>query len=126
VTLKHSIRASCLAVLGIAGCAVSPERPAPSTVGCAEAVVAALPPGLDDPGKHCLASAGIALQCSRLEAWLAGWGKEVGDGFGGGDASREDLEANRIGRRCANGAGETVDTAALLECCRRELGQRSR
>ena len=124
--LKHSIRASCLAVLGIAGCAASPERPAPSTVGCAEAVVAALPPGLDDPGKHCLASAGIALQCSRLEAWLAGWGKEVGDAFGGGDPSSEDLDANRIGRRCAKGAGETVDTGALLECCRRELGQPGR
>ena len=57
---------------------------------------------------------------------LAGWGKEVGDAFGGGNPSREDLEANRIGRRCAKGAGETVDTGALLECCRRELGQPGR
>lgn len=110
-------------MLGLPGCAAGPERPAPSTVGCAEAVVAALPPGLDDPAKHCLASAGIALQCSPFEAWLAGWGKESRDALGGGDASREDLVANRIGRRCASSGG---DAAALLECCRRELGQRSR
>jgi hypothetical protein len=126
VTVHRSIRAACLAVLGIAGCTVSPERPAPSTVGCAQAVVAALPPGLEDPEKHCLASAGIVLRCSSLEAWLAGWGKEVGDAFGGGDPSREDLEANRVGRRCANDAGGTVEAGALLECCRRELGQRGR
>jgi hypothetical protein len=99
---------------------------APSTVGCAQAVVAALPPGLTDPEKHCLASAGIALRCSRLEAWLAGWGKEAGDALGGGDPSLEDVEANRIGRRCADGAGETGDTGALLACCRRELGRPGR
>jgi hypothetical protein len=116
-------RTACLAMIGLSGCVASPERPAPSTVGCAEAVVAALPPGLDDLEKHCLASAGITLQCSGFEAWLAGWGKEARDALGGGDASREDVEANRIGRRCANGAG---DSAALLDCCRRELNQRSR
>jgi hypothetical protein len=123
--LKHSIGVTCLAALGLAGCAASPERPAPSTVGCAQAVVAALPPGLNDPEKHCLASAGIAVRCSQFEAWLAGWGKEARDALGGGDASREDVEANRSGRRCADHAGETVDTGVLLECCRRELGQRS-
>ena len=123
MTVKHTIRAACLAMLALSGCAASPERPAPSTLGCAEAVVAALPPGLDDLEKHCLASAHIALQCSPFEAWLAGWGKEAQDALGGGDASREDVEANRIGRRCANGAG---GTAPLLECCRRELGDRSR
>lgn len=110
-------------MLGLSGCAASPERPAASTVGCAEAVVAGLPPGLDDLEKHCLASAGIALQCSGFEAWLAGWGKEARDALGGGDASREDVEANRIGRGCANDAS---DTATLLECCRRELGRRGR
>jgi hypothetical protein len=123
VTVKTPIGAACLAVLGLAGCTASPERAAPSTIGCAQAVVAALPPGLEDPEKHCMASAGIALQCSRFEAWLVGWGKEGGDALGGGDASREDVAANRIGRRCADGA---ADTAALLDCCRRELGQRSR
>jgi len=118
VKAKFAIHAACLALLGLAGCAGSPERPAASTVGCAQAVVVALPPGLDDLEKHCLASAGIALQCSRFEAWLAGWGKEAGDAMGGGDASREDVEANRIGRRCAAGARATD---ALLDCCRQGL-----
>lgn len=115
---KLAIHVACLASLGLAGCAASPERPAVSTVGCAEAVVAALPPGLDDLEKHCLASAGIALQCSRFEAWLAGWGKEARDAMGGGDASREDVEANRIGRRCVAAAR---DAGALLDCCRKGL-----
>ncbi len=121
--MKITLWAACLAMVGLSGCAASPERPAASTVGCAEAVVARLPPGLDDREKHCLASAGIVQQCSRFEAWLAGWGKEAGDALGDGDASREDVDANRIGRRCADGAH---DAAALLDCCRRELGQRSR
>lgn len=120
------IRAAVPVMLCLSGCAVSPGRPAPSTVGCAEAVVAALPPGLSDPENHCLASAGIALQCSPFEAWLAGWGKEARDALGGGDAAREDLEANRLGRRCASNAGESVDSGALLECCRRELEQPGR
>jgi hypothetical protein len=89
-----------------------------STVGCARAVVAALPAGLTDPEKHCVASAGIVQHCSRFEAWLAGWGKEVQDTFGHGDASREDLIADRAGRRCAS----THDSPdELIECCRRAL-----
>lgn len=123
MTSKFTLCTACLVIVGLSGCAASPERPAASTVGCAEAVVAGLPPGLDDREKHCLGSAGIVLQCSRFEAWLAGWGKEAGDALGGGDASREDVDANRIGRRCADSAR---DAAALLDCCRRELGQRSR
>lgn len=121
--MNFILRTACLAIIGLSGCAVSPERAAPSTVGCAEAVVAELPPGLNDLEKHCLASAGIALRCSQFEAWLAGWGKEARDALGGGDASREDIEANRIGRRCAVDAGES---AGLIECCRRGLDQRSR
>jgi len=117
------VGSACLTVLGLSGCAAGPERPAASTVGCAQAVVAGLPPGLDDREKHCLASAGIALQCSGFEAWLAGWGKEARDALGGGDASREDVDANRIGRRCATAPR---DAAALLDCCRQELGQKSR
>ena len=119
----NAMHAAYLTVLGLSGCVMGPERPAASTYGCAQAVVADLPPGLDDLERHCLASAGISLQCSGFEAWLAGWGKEARDALGGGDASREDVDANRIGRRCANGAG---DTAALLECCRRELDQPTR
>jgi len=121
--MKFALRTACLVMIALSGCAASPERPSASTVGCAEAVVAGLPPGLDDREKHCLASAGIALQCSRFESWLAGWGKEMGDALGEGDASREDVDANRIGRRCADGAR---DVAALLDCCRRELGEASR
>ena len=107
----------CL-VLCLAGCTSTPGRPAVSTVGCAEAVVAALPPGLTDPEKHCLASAGIAQRCSRFEAWLAGWGKEVQDALGSGDASWDDLLADRAGRRCATAHAEPE---ALIECCRQAL-----
>lgn len=77
-----------------------------------------LPGGLTDPEKHCLASAGIVRQCSRFEAWLAGWGKEIRDAFGPGDASWEDLRADRAGRHCASMHDETD---ALIECCRQAL-----
>ena len=102
----------------LAGCASDPQRPAVSTVGCAQAVVAQLPAGLSDPEKHCVASAGIARQCSPFEAWLAGWGKEAQDAFGGGNASREDLDADRRGRQCA---AEPGGPETLVECCRRAL-----
>lgn len=105
-------------LLCLAGCASNPERPAVSTVGCAEAVVAALPAGLTDPERHCVVSAGIAQRCSRFEAWLAGWGKEVRDAFGHGDASWADLQADRAGRRCAAAEG---GTDALVDCCRQVL-----
>lgn len=108
-----------LLALGLAGCASTPERPASSTLGCAQAVVATLPAGLTDPEKHCLASAGIALHCSPFEAWLAGWGKEARDALSDGDASREDLQANRLGRQCAE---KPADAGEMLECCRRGLG----
>lgn len=108
-----------LLATGLAGCAGVAERPATSTVGCAQAIVAALPPGLTDPEKHCLASAGIARRCSALEAWLAAWGKEVQDALGDGDAALEDIRADRLGRRCASQPG---DADAVLECCRKGLG----
>jgi hypothetical protein len=107
-----------LLLFGVGSCAATPERPANSTVACAQAVVAALPPGLSDPEKHCLASAGIARQCSLFEAWLAAWGKEVQDAFGAGDAAREDLVADRLGRQCAAQPGNPQQ---LLACCRRSL-----
>ena len=105
-------------LLCIAGCTGTPERPATSTVRCAEAVVATLPAGLTDPEKHCVASAGIVQRCSRFEAWLASWGKEIRDAFGDGDASWDDLTADRIGRCCAS-TGDGSDT--LVECCRQAL-----
>lgn len=114
------MRASAVAALvGLAlvsaGCAGNPERPATSSVECARAVVAALPPGLSDPEKHCLASAGIAHRCSPFEAWLAGWGKEMQDAFGSGDASLADLEDDRRGRDCAR---RSDDPDAWPPCCR--------
>lgn len=109
--------ASALLLL-LTGCATGPERPASSTVGCAKVVVAELPPDLSDLEKHCLASAGIAQRCSASEAWLAGWGKELQDALGGGDASRRDLDANRLGRQCA---AEHAAPEALADCCRRAL-----
>jgi hypothetical protein len=117
VAARIRICMGCL-LLCITGCASPPQRAAPSTVGCAEAVLATLPAGLTDPEKHCVASAGIAVHCSQFEAWLAGYGKEIRDAFGDGDASWADLDANRIGRRCA----ATHDTPeALIECCRQAL-----
>jgi hypothetical protein len=101
--------------LASAGCAENPERPASSSLECARAVVAALPPGLSDPEKHCLASAGIARRCSPFEAWLAGWGKELQDAFDGGDASTADLEDDHRGRDCAQ---RSDDPDAWLQCCR--------
>jgi len=86
-------------------------------------VVATLPAGLTDPEKHCLASAGIVQRCSRFEAWLAGWGKEIEDAFGRGDASWADLVADRAGRRCA---ATHEGPEALLACCRDALQEAAR
>lgn len=116
--LRRTASAATAALLLLAGCATGPERPAASTVGCARAVVAALPPGLSDLEQHCLASAGIAIRCSPSEAWLAGWGKELQDALDGGDASRRDLDANRHGRQCA---AERAASETLADCCRRAL-----
>jgi hypothetical protein len=112
-----------LLVLSLAGCATGAARPAPTLVGCAQAVVDTLPAGLTNDELHCLASAGIARRCSRFEAWLAGWGKEARDALDGGDASWSDLRMDRLGRRCAAEAG---DPDADLECCRRALAAPSR
>ena len=109
---------AALVAMSLAGCASPPARPASSTLGCVQTVVVTLPAGLTDPEKHCLASAGIARRCSPFEAWLAGWGKEARDALGGGDAAREDLEANHLGRQCAAQLGNAEE---MLECCRRVL-----
>ena len=111
----RALAACVLLAIASAGCAGNPERPATSSLECARAVVAALPPGLSDPEKHCLASAGIARQCSAFEAWLAGWGKEIQDAFGGGDASFADLADDRRGRDCAR---RSDDPGTWLQCCR--------
>jgi hypothetical protein len=120
---RHAAKAIVLAgalLMASPACTTQPTRPARSTVGCAEAVVGQLPPALTDPEKHCLASALMVQQCSRAEAWLAGWGKEAADALGAGDASWDDLRSDRVGRDCAD-SGD--DTAELLACCRDGLAQ---
>jgi hypothetical protein len=118
---RHAARAVVLAgalLMASSACTTQHARPAPSTVGCAEAVVAQLPPALTDPEKHCLASALMVQQCSRAEAWLAGWGKEAADALGAGDADWDDLRADRLGRDCA---AVEDDAGQLLACCRSAL-----
>jgi hypothetical protein len=95
--MKFTLRTACLAMATLSDCAASPERPAASAGRVrAEVVVEGLSPGLDDRENYCLASTGNALQCSRFESWLAGWGKEAGDALGAGDASREDVDARCV------------------------------
>lgn len=118
---RHAVKTVVLAgtlLAASAACTTQQARPARSTVGCAEAVVGQLPPALTDPEKHCLASALMVQQCSRAEAWLAGWGKEAADAFGAGDADWDDLRADRLGRDCA---AADDDAAELLACCRRAV-----
>lgn len=117
MTARIRVFAGALLVC-IAGCAITPQRAAPSTIGCAQVVLDALPKGLADPEKHCVASAGIASHCSRFEAWLLGYAKEIRDAFDAGDASLEDLAADRTGRRCA-AAHDRPE--ALIECCQQAL-----
>lgn len=114
-------RMLAVAAVALAGCASTGERAAPSTAGCAAAVVRQLPPGLNDAEQHCLASGLIVRQCSSFEAVIAGTGKEVGDAMGSGGASRGDLDANRIGRECAVRGTAPNE---LLECCREALARR--
>jgi hypothetical protein len=122
----HAVKTVVLAgalLMTSSACSTQHARPARSTVGCAEAVVGQLPPALTDPEKHCLASALMVQQCSRAEAWLAGWGKEAADAFGAGDADWDDLRADRVGRDCA---GTADSTTGLLACCRDGLPQPDR
>jgi hypothetical protein len=98
----------------LSGCAATGQRAARSSVGCMQAVVDALPAGLDEAQSHCVASGWIARQCSVAEAWMAGAGKEVRDLFAAGDASWADWRMDRKGMRCAKGA---VDGDAIVRCC---------
>jgi hypothetical protein len=81
---------------------------------------------MNDKLAHCLASAKITLACGARYARFAGVGKEWLDALGAGDASREDLRANGLGRECAAKARAAVDgvtsdgipsDAALTACC---------
>ena len=113
------MRNSCNMVLWLAasaiGCTSNPDRPARSSVGCAQAVIAQrLPARLGDKLTHCMAGALIAHYCSPTEARMAGIAKEVRDAFTGGDVERADLQATLAGVRCAASA---TDVAATEACC---------
>src|SRR4026208_2477272 len=91
----------------LVGCASAPDRPARSSVGCAEAPVdQLLPSGLSDKRAHCIAGGLIARFCSPTEARLAGLGKEVRDAFGPGDADWAGSQAARAGRERVAGGVE--------------------
>jgi hypothetical protein len=99
----------------LVGCASAPDRPARSSVGCAEATLDQhLPSGLSDKRAHCIAGGLIARFCSPTEARLAGLGKEVRDAFGPGDADWSDWQATRAGVRCAAAA---ADVTSIITCC---------
>lgn len=70
-----------------------------------------------DGQAHCMAAGLIALHCSTTEAWLASYGKELRDLFGGGDAEWRDLQADRRGIRCARSA---TTHSELIECCTKQ------
>jgi hypothetical protein len=108
-----------LAVLALlSACAGNPQRAAPGALACMQTVRDAAPSGFSAPLKHCVVAGGIAMQCSVMESRLAGWGKELQDLFTSGDADREDLKADALGRRCAAAA---ADAAELLQCCQAVL-----
>jgi hypothetical protein len=71
--------------------------------------------GLHDDEAHCIATGLIALRCSVTESWLAGFGKELRDLVGPGDAALDDLQSDGRGVRCARSTGKD----GLDACCRR-------
>jgi hypothetical protein len=107
----------------LAGCAAAPDRPARSSVGCAQAVLDRhLPAGLRDKRAHCIAGGLIARLCSPTEARLAGLGKELRDTFGAGDADWADWQATRSGVRCA---ASRPDMASIVACCDNETPEKN-
>lgn len=99
----------------MASCASVPDRPAASSVGCAEAALDGhLRGGVSDKRAHCIAGGLIARFCSPTEARLAGLGKEFRDALGTGDADWSDWQATRAGVRCA---ASGADVAAIIACC---------
>jgi hypothetical protein len=101
--------------LFVSACAAMPRAPADS---CMQQTMDSLEVGgLADMRQHCLAAGTIAIRCGGLSATMAGYGKELADVFGPGDAEWRDVAANRAGRRCA---GRSKDEAVLSACCERE------
>jgi hypothetical protein len=98
-----------------------PDRPAPSSAGCARAAIDQhLPSNLPDKLAHCIAGGLVARYCSPTEARLAGLAKELRDMFGHGDAEWSDWTATRAGVRCA---GDGADPGAIVACCERSHRQ---
>lgn len=113
-----------LTTLLLAACTSMAQRPATSTLGCAQAVVRSrVPPDLPDKATHCVAVALIARNCSHPEAVLVAIGKEFQDLMGAGEAEWADLQADRAGLRCASQSG---DDTAVGECCRLATGTQPR
>jgi hypothetical protein len=77
-----------------------------------------LPQPLPDKQAHCLAAGLIARDCSRAEAYIAGYGKEFTDIFDGGDPEIGDIRADLMGIRCASASTTTHE---LASCCATEL-----
>ena len=75
---------------------------------------ARLPVGIDDDMKHCMAAGLIARYCSRTEAWMASYGKEIEDMFGHGDAQWADIRSDGRGIGCARGVHSDEE---LRQCC---------
>ena len=73
-----------------------------------------VPVGVSDDMKHCIAAGSIARYCSRGEAWLASYGKEIEDLFSAGDAEWKDIESDRRGVTCARAVSSDQQ---LRECC---------
>ena len=114
------IRPIALFLLVLALCACVPlagreSRAAKSSLSCMQHVRdEKIPPGLDDDMKHCMAAGLIARYCSRSEAWMASYGKELKDFFGPGDAQWRDLQRDKRGMKCAREAKSDED---VQQCC---------
>jgi hypothetical protein len=113
-------RAIALIVLSLAVSACAPlagrdSRAAKSSLSCMQQVRdQKLPPGISDDMKHCMAAGLIARYCSRSEAWMASYGKELKDLFGPGDAQWRDIQRDKRGMKCAHGARSDAD---VQQCC---------
>src|ERR1044072_7923210 len=100
------IVAVLLVMANLTACASIADRPqrlAPSSYGCMEAVLKEkLPADLPDKRTHCIAGGLMSRYCSIAEAYLAGAGKEVRDLLSRGDTAEwKDWQADRVGIECA-------------------------
>jgi hypothetical protein len=95
--------------------AVNESRAGASSLGCMQSAIAKNSlTGRPDDEAHCMAAGIIALHCSATEAWLASYGKELRDLFGGGDAEWRDLQSDWRGIQCARSA---TTESGLIKCC---------